>query len=167
MNWRLCNIGGMRLTGKTKPVGENPVPEPLCPSYLSWTAPVLTDGSYAVRRRWLPLEPRHGHRMRYRNHFWTISSVTTHVHETPTFDGWGRGVRSSRGGSNIEWRDNVMIGGKLRNSETNMLCCLWKLSRPFLGSTQPHMLSILRPVCPGCEYDRSPSSYADVKNGWR
>jgi hypothetical protein len=28
------------------------------------------------------------------------------------------------GGSNIEWRDNVMIVEKLRKSETNILCCL-------------------------------------------
>jgi hypothetical protein len=48
-------------------------------------------------------------------------------------------VLNWRGGRKIEWRDNVMIVDKLRNSETNMLCCLLKVSRPFLGPTQPQV----------------------------
>jgi len=51
MNGRECSIDGMKLTGKTKAIGESPVLEPVCPSHLSSTAPGFTDGSSAVRHR--------------------------------------------------------------------------------------------------------------------
>ena len=63
--------------------------------------------------------------------------------EEPTFDGWGCDVPSWRGGSNIECRDNVMVVEKRRKSETNILSCLWKVSRRALGSMQPHILLVL------------------------
>ena len=71
---------------------------------------------------------------------------------------------SWRGGSSIEWRDNVIVVVEKKKVRDEHAQLPLKSVQTGSGAHAASYFIGAEPVFPGCEYDRSPPSDAEVNN---